>query len=125
MRKLFKLHLAAILFASMTIPAFAQDDVDDFEQYAKTNIAVTKFRYLGVTQKQYVKCVETENFLDPEKNLKFLTIEKAVYADDGHGYDLIANDGILTSNQLSTYTGTPYITPGTYKESAYFNELLA
>src|SRR5687768_14847262 len=124
MRKVLNL-LACLLLLSTTITSFAQDDVADYEEYAKTNIAVTKFRMLGVTQKQYVKCVETENFLEPEKKLKFLMIEKAIYADNGQGYDLVADDGILTSNQLSNYTGSEYISPGSYKETPYFNEIVA
>jgi hypothetical protein len=125
MRKLLKFKLACLLFAVMATTGSAQDDVADYEAYAKTNIAVTKFRILGVTEKQYVKCVETENFLEPEKNLKFVIIEKATYTDDGQGYDLKADDGILTSNQLSSYPGPDYTPPGTYRESPYYNELLA
>lgn len=125
MNLLTKLQLACILCAGMTSAVLAQDDVADYELYAKTNIAVTKFRALGVTQKQYVKCLETENYLEPEKKLKFLMIDKAMYADNGLGYDLVADDGILTSNQLSYYTGSGYLLPGTYKETTYFDEVVA
>jgi hypothetical protein len=103
----------------------AQVDVNDAGSYFKTNVAISKFRILGINQKQYAKCVETENFLEPEKRLKFLVIDKTSFADDGQGYDLKADDGVLTSNQLFNYTENRFVAVNSYQESPDYNSILA
>lgn len=126
MIKVLTLSAAWLICTSFTTVLHAQDDtVDDWGSYVKSNVAVSKFRILGVTPKQYAKCLETENYFEPEKKLKFLVIDKTIFSDDGQGYDLKADDGILTSNQLFYYSGRSRVIPGDYKESPDYNQLLA
>lgn len=126
MKKYFLFGLCAILLTSLSFQAYSQNDSgDDMESYWKKNIAISKFKILGVNQKQYAKCLETENYFEPDKKLKFLIIDKTSFADDGQGYDLNAGDGILTSNQLFSYTGNGYVLQGSYQESPDHNSILA
>lgn len=126
MKKYLLFGLGAILLSGLSIISFSQDGSgDDLETYVKANIAISKFKILGVNQKQYAKCLETENYLEPEKKLKFLIIDKTSFADDGNGYDLTAGDGILTSNELFSYTGNSYVLQGSYKESPDHDAILA
>lgn len=126
MKKYFLFGLGAILFASLSFQAFSQNDIgDDMESYWKKNIAISKFKILGVNQKQYAKCLETENYFEPDKNLKFLLLDKTSFADDGQGYDLKAGDGILTSNQLFAYTSNSYVLQGSYQASPDHDAILA
>lgn len=117
MKKYFLFGLGAMLLVGLSLISYSQDGSgDDLETYVKTNIAVSKFKILGVTQKQFAKCLETENYSEPDKKLRLVVIDKATFADDGKGYDLVAGDGILTSNELYFYKGVSY-TPGTYHNS--------
>lgn len=126
MIKVLIASVAWLTCTSLLNTLHAQDDtIEDWGSYVKSNIAVSKFRILGVTPKQYAKCLETENFYEPEKRLKFLVIGKTTFTDDGQGYDLKADDGILTSNQLFYYSSRANLLPGEYKETPDFNELLA
>lgn len=125
MKKSIIMFFGGLLYMSLFSFVHAQDDITDEGNYFKSNVAVTKFRILGINDKQYAKCVETENFLDPDKKLRFLVIGKTSFADDGQGYDLVAGDGILTSNQVFNYTNNRFVTPNTYQESPDYNSILA
>ena len=119
------MFFGGLLCISLFSTVSAQDDIVDEGSYFKANVAVTKFRVLGINEKQYARCLETENFLEADKKLKFLVIDKTSFADDGQGYDLKADDGILTSNQLFNYTNNRFVTPNTYQESPDYNSILA
>ncbi len=98
---------------------FSQDDqLGEFEAYGKANIAFTNFKLLGVSNTEFAKCVESINFLDASKTLRVVMIEGVGYADDGINYDLVANDGILTSTVLFKYTkDSPIVDIGEYRMS--------
>jgi hypothetical protein len=116
MIKVLIASVAWLICTSLPTILHAQDDtIEDWGSYVKSNIAVSKFRILGVTPKQYAKCLETENFYEPEKRLKFLVIGKTIFTDDGQGYDLKADDGILTSKQLFYYYSRANLLRGEYK----------
>ena len=80
------------------------DDTPDYEAYSRAHMALTNFKMLGINTNQFAKCVESVNYLDPSNRHKLVIIEGVQFADDGNNYDLKANDGILTSVQLSDYT---------------------
>lgn len=125
MKKFIFLSIGFIFSAACAIKAGAQDNnADDIENYVKSNVALTKFKVLGVTKKQYAKCLEAVNYLEPDKKPGMVIIGKTYFADDGKGYDLIANDGVLTSNELFPYSGAVYA-PGTYHETPDYNVIVA
>ena len=126
MKLIIKANLICLLILGFFSNTFAQDvAVEDNGDYVKSNIAVSHFKILGVTRKQYARCIETENYLEPDKKLKFLVVDKTSFADDGQGYDLKEGDGILTSTELSSYNSAGYVLPGDYKESEDYNTVIA
>ena len=126
MKSFIKTSLTAVLFLSLLTPSFSQDDTSDGnEEYVKTNVAVTKFRILGVTRTQYAKCLETENYLEPDKKLKVVVIGKNTFADNGSGYDLQEGDGILTSTEIFNYEKTSPVLVGTYRETEDYSSIIA
>ena len=116
MKKIAKLSLWALLFINICMAAQSQDLTNyGGETYVKRNIALTKFKVLGVNSKQYAKCAESVNFLETEKKLRYTVIDRVEFADDGANYDLVANDGIMTSRTLFTYSeGTAAVDAGRY-----------
>jgi len=104
MKNLFKLALLIISFGLISEKSFSQViSPQDEESYCKANIAFTDFQVLGVTSTQHAKCVRAINYLEPGKTGKRVTINGTDFVDDGLNYDLVANDGILTSTVLSRY----------------------
>jgi hypothetical protein len=119
MKKMTELGLCALLFITVSLGAYSQDVSSEEEgNYVKRNIALTKFKMLGVSAKQYAKCVESVNYQDPVRKLKAIVIDKTEYADDGENYDRVANDGIMTSTTLFFYSdGQTVAAPGQYLEA--------
>ena len=117
MKKSKKILSFFILMNIISYQTFSQDDQSgEFEAYGKANIAFTNFKLLGVSNTEFAKCVESINYLDPSKTLRFAKINGVVFADDGNNYDLVANDGILTSMVLFKYTlDTPIVDIGVYR----------
>ena len=105
MKNLFKLALLIISFGLISKKSFSQAiSPQDEESYCKANIAFTDFQLLGVTSTQHAKCVRAVNYLEPGKTGKRVTINGTDFVDDGLNYDLVANDGILTSTVLTKYS---------------------
>lgn len=120
MKKILNSGILVVLFTNIFTFAYSQGEsaVDD-ENYVKSNIAVTKFKLLGVNARQYVKCIETVNFFEADKKLRFLVIDNISFADNGLKYDLVADDGILTSTEVFTYAaGTRAIPTGMYQNTS-------
>ncbi len=119
MKKIVMSILQTLLFVSFSIITFSQDDTGyGQEAYVKTNIAFSKFKLLGVSSRQYAKCLESINYHEPGKKLKFMVIEQIDFADDGRNYDLVAHDGILTSSIAFSYSaGSDIIPQGTYQNT--------
>ena len=125
------LSLSLMLMGFLCMQGYAQGiepENDPDETYVKQNIGLTNFKILGISRKQYAKCLESMNFLEPQKKLRYTVTEKVEFADDGQGYDLVANDGIMTSKVLFYYEqGTPYADPGQYlspKENPFVHDRL-
>ncbi len=120
MKKVLNSGLLVLMLISVFTFGYSQGDgVSEEENYVKRNIALTKFKVLGVNVKQYAKCLESVNYLDADKKLKFTMIERTDFGDDGRNYDLVANDGILTSTTLFTYDAdTEVVQAGAYKIGA-------
>ena len=119
-----KIRMLATIFPGLffcSLNMAAQDPTgkpDETETYIRQNIVFTKFRMLGVDERQYAKCVESVNYLDADKRLKSVLIDDVEYLDDGKKYDLVENDGILTSTNVFQYEPKlPYLSPGVYKDS--------
>lgn len=89
------------------------EDTQDYETYSKANIALTSFKILGINNNQFAKCVESINYLEPSKKHKLVIIEGVQFLDDGNNYDLLANDGIMTSIVLFSYSEEATIIPAT------------
>lgn len=128
MKKIIGLSCICLLVTAFISPVFSQadlsSDAQSYENYVRSNIAISKFKVLGVNRKQYAKCLQTENFLEPESQLKYVVIDKTTFADDGNGYDLKAGDGILTSTELFTYTKGAPVEGGTYQETAEYHTII-
>jgi hypothetical protein len=85
--------------------------------YFKRHTALTDFVKLGVNDAGYAKCVTNINFRDPENTVKMVTMNSEDFRDDGQYYDLRANDGILTSVTLTSYSkGENPIPAGQYEK---------
>ena len=117
MLKILSLPLMLILACGLT--ASGQDDVGENvsgdEAYYKKNTALTEFSRLGVNAKQFAKCLRVVNYLDADRRLNVLKMGKLEFKDDGQGYDLVANDGILTSVDLAFYEPGEQVLPaGSY-----------
>lgn len=98
--------LVAVLLGIFFIveEAYGQDDGSaDLEKYIKSNIALGDGRVLGVSSTNYVRCLQSVNYAEPGKRLSSVEIDRVVYMDDGTGYDLVAEDGIMTSNVPFSY----------------------
>ncbi len=112
----FKWSFAFILNVLFFVqPIFAQIDQNDSgnaeEEYFKKHTALTEFSRLGVNYKQYAKCVRYVNYLEPSKIVKLIVLGKEEFRDDGQNYDLMANDGILTSTLLFFYAEGENVLP--------------
>ncbi|HMK25994.1 MAG TPA: hypothetical protein VK483_08200 [Chitinophagaceae bacterium] len=118
MKNLFKLALLIISFGLISKKSFSQViSPQDEESYCKANIAFTDFQLLGVTSTQHAKCLRAVNYLEPGKTGKRVTINGTDFVDDGLNYDLVANDGILTSTVLSKYSSDVMPLPvGVYQD---------
>lgn len=117
MKKISKLLLCTVALIGFCLIGQAQNssDISNEALYVKRNVAMTHFKFLGINAKQYAKCLETVNYLEPEKRIRLVMIDREEYADDGQGFDLVANDGILTSKQAVNYsTGQTVIAIGHY-----------
>jgi hypothetical protein len=114
MKNAIRSILLVLMIQPVTAPCFSQASEESAEQYFRSNIALTNFKILGVNDRQYAKCLESENFDDVTRRLGAVVIDKVTFLDDGRNYDLEANDGILTSTTLFEYTSTP-IRAGTYR----------
>jgi len=87
--------------------------------YFKRNSALTDFAKLGVSEEGYARCATSINLRDPENTVKLITLDEEEFRDDGAGYDLRANDGILTSVKLFPYDkGESLIPAGQYRKLA-------
>ena len=105
---------------SFVINSYSQTDgMDADEQYCRANLAFTNPMLLGVNEFNYARCVRSENYLEPDKRGAKVVINGVDFLDDGRNNDLIANDGILTSNQLYSYSkGSIILQAGQYRLSA-------
>lgn len=117
MKKLLKLAFILFAFPGTAQLSLAQAvNENDPEAYSRAHIAFTDFKLLGVSESEYAKCVESVNYLEPLKRHKLVIIGDEIFVDDGQNYDLVANDGILTSSILSKYAeGILPIEPGKYR----------
>ena len=117
MKKSIKILSFIILWSIGSYQAFSQNDqLAEFEAYGKAHIAFTNFKLLGVSISEFAKCVESINYLDPSKTLRIAKIDGVFFADDGNNYDLVANDGILTSMVLFKYAmATQIVEIGDYR----------
>lgn len=94
------------------------DNMDADEEYCRANIAFSNPMILGVTDKNYAHCIRSQNYAEPDKPAGKIVINGVDFLDDGRNNDLIANDGIMTSNQLFTYSkGDVILFPGQYRLS--------
>ena len=118
MKNFFKFALLIIFLVLISEKSFSQViSPPDEEAYCKANIAFTDFQLLGVTSTQHAKCVRAVNYLEPGKTGKRVTINGIDFVDDGRNYDLVANDGILTSTVLSKYSSDAMPLPvGIYQD---------
>ena len=117
----FKWTLIFLVFGLFKMnPGLCQDDgsPETEETYFKKHSAFTDFSRLGVNQKQFAKCVKNVNYLEEEKTLNVVFFGKTEYKDDGKNYDVVANDGILTSSELFFYGDRETVLPpGEYLRS--------
>ena len=118
MKNLFKFLLLVISFELIAGKSYSQViSPPDEENYCKANIAFQDFQLLGVTSTQYAKCVKLVNYLEPDRIGKRVAINGTDFLDDGLNYDLVANDGILTSTRLSNYSSDQMPLPvGIYQD---------
>lgn len=117
-----------LLMVFVSIKSLAQAEHEAEENYFKKNMIVTNLRLLGVDKGNYTRCLESINFKDPDIKARVVRLEKEDFVDNGKGFDLVANDGILTSTRLYNYeSGVAPIPPGTYqnlKESYALSDVL-
>lgn len=117
MKKVIQSGLYSLLVIGIGSVGYSQDmGVLDEENYVKKNVALTKFKILGVNAKAYAKCIESQNFAETSRQIRYTELEKVEFVDNGEDYDLVANDGIMTSKTLFGYEGQPVLSPGEYKE---------
>ena len=117
MLKVLALHLIATTAFGLTV----RGQIDNGEtmagegEYFRKNVALTEFSRLGVNAKQFARCLKVVNFLEADRLLNVLKMGKMEFKDDGQGYDLVANDGILTSLTLDYYDPGDEVLPvGSY-----------
>ncbi|MBK7562506.1 MAG: hypothetical protein IPP43_04860 [Chitinophagaceae bacterium] len=107
-----KIVIFITVLSLVTYQSYSQaDGTPDYEEYSRAHMALTNFKMLGINKNQFAKCVESVNYLDPSKRHRLTIIEGVQFADDGKNFDLIANDGIMTSVQLSDYTKESVVLP--------------
>lgn len=108
--------MAFISAVSLTVMAQENDNMYN-DVYCRQNIAFSDFRLLGVSNSQFAKCVTAKNYQDAALKIKMVTIEGVDFVDTGEGYDLAANDGILTSKTTFNYeSGQQNTEIGQYKD---------
>jgi len=73
------------------------------EKYIKSNIGLTGLMVLGVTERQYARCMSVINIVDAGKRLVSVQLDNTEFVDDGRGYDVEEGDGILTATVLYEY----------------------
>lgn len=109
--------LLAICLTEKTSFSQGTDTLSD-EQYCRANIAVTEFKKLGVSETGFAKCAVLTNFLEAEKKPKVISIAGEKFFDDGKNHDLVAGDGVLTSEKIFAYPKGEVIVPvGRYGQS--------
>lgn len=92
------------------------DEIDSDEQYCRENMAFMNPMYLGINESNYARCVRAQNYLEPEKRPGRVVINGVDFLDDGRNNDLVAHDGILTSNHVYGYSkGSAILQPGQYR----------
>lgn len=93
-------------------------DFQSDPNYFQKNSALTDFVRLGVDAQTFARCVRSRNYLEPSLNPKLARLNGEEFRDDGAGYDLRANDGILTSVRSFAYgKGETVIPQGQYQKS--------
>jgi hypothetical protein len=119
MKLISRMTLLFIVVSILSGTAHSQQGgVLNSDTYCKANVGLSNFKLLGVSPSQYAKCLEAKNYLEEAKKVKMVTIDGVDFVDNGENYDLVANDGILTSKSLFKYEGTgTAIGVGQYKNT--------
>lgn len=122
MRKYLSFGTVLLLIGAVLASGSSKAQSTSFQTdpvYFQKNLALTNFVRLGVDGQTFARCVRAVNYLEPAITPKLARLKGEEFRDDGQGFDLRANDGILTSVKSFSYLkGETVIPAGQYQKSA-------